>query len=326
MGLFAYLREKLGGKNKAVKQKYVVGLEKSRHQFTSRLQGLAHRYQKANDMYFQELEDILIEADIGVKLVDDIIRATKEAGTEAGTADPATLNELLIDKMFIGYAQSGADVKTEISFPEGRPAVILIVGVNGVGKTTTIAKLTHRYQKQGKRVLLVAADTFRAGAQEQLAVWAERLKAAIVAGKPLEDPAAVTYRGMEQAAQGGYDLVIVDTAGRLQTKANLMAELAKVRKTIARFYVEAPDEVFLIIDATTGQNGVFQASAFAQATGLSGVIVTKMDGTSKGGIILAIRDQIGIPVRFMGLGEKLDDLEEFDLEQYLYGLCLGDES
>jgi len=326
MGLFSFLKEKILGKNKTVKDKYVVGLKKSRHQFFSKLQGLTQRYQKATDEYFQELEDILIEADIGVKLVDDIITATKQTSQDQSISDPQTLNELLIDKMFIGYAKSGQDIVTELTFPSERAAIVLVIGVNGVGKTTTIAKLAHRYQKQGKRILLVAGDTFRAGAQEQLAIWAERLGCDIVLGKALEDPAAVAYRGIDQAKNGQYDLVIVDTAGRLQTKANLMAELAKVRKTINRFYEGAPDEVLLIIDATTGQNGVFQASSFAEATGLTGVIVTKMDGTSKGGIILAIRDQIGVPVRFIGLGEKLDDLEEFDLEQYLYGLCLGDET
>jgi len=325
MGLFSFLKEKIKGKNKSVKEKYVVGLTKSRATFSDRLKALSRRYERINEGYFQELEDILIEADIGVKLVDDIIVATKTESAYQGITDPTAINEMLVDKMFIGYAQSGQDVHTEITFKEGRPTIILIVGVNGVGKTTTIAKLAHRYQKQHKKVLLVSGDTFRAGAQEQLGIWAKRLGADIVSGRPGEDPAAVTYKGMEAATAGHYDLVIVDTAGRLQTKANLMAELSKVRRTIARFYTDAPDEVFLIIDATTGQNGVFQASAFAEATGLTGVIITKMDGTSKGGIILAIRDQIGVPVRFIGLGETLDDLDEFDLESYLYGLCLGED-
>lgn len=325
MGLFSFLKEKIKGKNKAVKQKYVVGLTKSRATFSDRLKALSGRYERINERYFQELEDILIEADIGVKLVDDIISATKTESTRQGITAPVAINEMLVDKMFIGYAQSGQDIHTEITFKEDRPTIVLIVGVNGVGKTTTIAKLAHRYQKQNKKVLLVSGDTFRAGAQEQLGIWAKRLGADIVSGRPGEDPAAVTYKGMEIAAAGVYDLVIVDTAGRLQTKANLMAELSKVRRTIARFYTDAPDEVFLIIDATTGQNGVFQASAFAEATGLTGVIITKMDGTSKGGIILAIRDQIGVPVRFIGLGETLDDLDEFDLESYLYGLCLGED-
>ncbi len=325
MGLFAYLKNKIIGKNKAVKEKYVIGLAKSRSQFSDRLQNLSRRYHQTNEQYFQELEDILIEADIGVKLTDDILTATRAESQAQGIDDPSQINEILVDKMFIGYAQSGDDIKTEITFADGRPTIVLIVGVNGVGKTTSIAKLAHRYQAQGKKVLLVSGDTFRAGAQEQLAVWAARLPADLVSGSPGEDPSAVTYRGMEQAQKGAYDLVIVDTAGRLQTKANLMAELSKVRRTIARFYENGSDEVFLIIDATTGQNGVFQAQAFAEATGLTGVIITKMDGTSKGGIVLAIRDQIGVPVRFIGFGEKLTDLDEFDLDSYLYGLCVGDQ-
>ncbi|MFA5235921.1 MAG: signal recognition particle-docking protein FtsY [Bacilli bacterium] len=325
MGLLAYLKEKILGKSKAVKEKYVIGLAKSRSQFSERLGALSRRYRETNESYFQELEDILIEADLGVKLTDDILLATRAESQSQGITDPAHINEILIDKMFIGYAQSGADVKTEITFHPERPTIALIVGVNGVGKTTTIAKLTHRYQTKGKQVLLVSGDTFRAGAQEQLGIWAARLGADIVTGRPGEDPSAVTYRGMEQAQKGAYDLVIIDTAGRLQTKTHLMAELTKVRRTIARFYENAPDEVLLIIDATTGQNGVFQAQAFAEATGLTGVIITKMDGTSKGGIVLSIRDQLGVPVRFIGFGEKLTDLDEFDLDSYLYGLCLGDE-
>jgi len=227
--------------------------------------------------------------------------------------------------MFVGYAQSGSGIVNEISFKQGRPTVLLVVGVNGVGKTTTIAKLAKRYQNQGKSVLLVAGDTFRAGAVEQLGVWAKRLGVEIVTGLENGDPSSVAYDGIRQAIDKKIDLVIVDTAGRLQTKANLMAELSKMRRVIAKEIEGAPDEVFLIIDATTGQNGVVQAKAFAEATGLTGIIVTKMDGTSKGGIILAIRDELGIPVRFIGLGEKMDDLTEFDLDQYLYGLCLGGE-
>ncbi len=325
MGLFSYLKQKFSGKQAIVKQKYIVGLTKSRANFSDRLKALSMRYSQVSDNYFHEVEDILIEADIGVKLVDDIITATKATIREQAITDTHQINEMLVDKMFVGYVQSGRDIHIDIEFHDNRPTVILVVGVNGVGKTTSIAKLAYRYQSIGKRVLLIAGDTFRAGAQEQLAIWATRLKADLVAGAPKEDPAAVTYKGMEKATQGKYDLVIIDTAGRLQTKGNLMAELTKVRRTISRFYEEAPDEVFLIIDATTGQNGVFQAKAFAEATGLTGVVVTKMDGTSKGGIILAIRDQLGVPVRFIGLGETLNDLEEFDLEAYLYGLCLGVE-
>jgi fused signal recognition particle receptor len=193
------------------------------------------------------------------------------------------------------------------------------------GKTTSIAKLAHRYKKEGKKVLLVAGDTFRAGAVAQLEVWAKRLDVPIVTGKPNADPASVAYEGVAEGKKINADLIIIDTAGRLQTKVNLMAELSKIRRVIGDQIENAPHEVFLIIDATTGQNGVLQAKAFAEATGLTGVVITKMDGTSKGGIILAIRDEIGVPVRFIGLGEKMEDLDEFDLEKYLYGLCLGED-
>ena len=323
MGLFAFLKAKLAGVSTKQKEKYVVGMAKSRHHFADRLKALGARYREVNDAYFEELEQILIEADVGVSLALDIIDATKKEVRLNGISDPSAINELLVDKMFVGYAQSGSGIVNEISFKQGRPTVLLVVGVNGVGKTTTIAKLAKRYQNQGKSVLLVAGDTFRAGAVEQLAVWAKRLNVDIVTGLENGDPSSVAYDGIRQAIEKKIDLVIVDTAGRLQTKANLMAELSKMRRVIAKEIEGAPDEVFLIIDATTGQNGVVQAKAFAEATELTGIIVTKMDGTSKGGIILAIRDELGIPVRFIGLGEKMDDLTEFDLDQYLYGLCLG---
>ena len=324
MGLISFLKKKFGSKKEA-NNKYVVDMEKSRKQFSSRLKILAKKYEKVNEEYFENLLQILIEADVGVNLTFSIIEATKKEANSQGISDPTTINEILVDKMFIGYLQQGEDIVNEITFVDGRPTVLLIVGVNGVGKTTTIAKLAKRYQNMQKRVLLVAGDTFRAGAVEQLEVWAKRLNVDIVTGKKNQDPASVAYDGVARATSENYDLVIIDTAGRVQSKAHLMDELSKIRRVIARQIEGAPDEVFLIIDATTGQNGVIQAKAFAEATGLTGVVITKMDGTSKGGIILAIRDEIGVPVRFIGLGEGLDDLEEFDLEKYLYGLCLGDD-
>lgn len=324
MGLISFLKKKFGSKKEA-NNKYVVGMEKSRKQFSSRLKSLAKKYEKVNEEYFENLLQILIEADVGVNLTFSIIEATKKEANSQGISDPTTINEILVDKMFIGYLQQGEDIVNEITFVEDRPTVLLIVGVNGVGKTTTIAKLAKRYQNMRKRVLLVAGDTFRAGAVEQLEVWAKRLNVDIVTGKKNQDPASVAYDGVARAVRESYDLVIIDTAGRVQSKAHLMDELSKIRRVISRQIEDAPDEVFLIIDATTGQNGVIQAKAFAEATGLTGVVITKMDGTSKGGIILAIRDEIGVPVRFIGLGESLDDLEEFDLEKYLYGLCLGDD-
>jgi len=215
-------------------------------------------------------------------------------------------------------------VVNEIRFVENGPTVLLVVGVNGVGKTTTIAKIANRYIKQGKKVMLAAADTFRAGAIEQLTVWAQRLKIDIVTGEANSDPASVAYDGAVRAKKEKVDLLIVDTAGRLQTKQNLMDELAKIKRVLGKEIPDAPHETFIVIDATTGQNGVIQAKAFSEVSKITGVVITKMDGTSKGGIILAIRDEIGVPVRFIGLGEKMDDLQEFDLDKYLYGLCVGE--
>ena len=324
MGLFSYLKNKILGKSTKQKDKYVVGLDKSRRNFADRLKSLSARYKVVDEAYFDELEEILIEADVGVTLALDIIEATKNEARENNLTEPQEINELLVDKMFVSYVNQGDDIVNEIQFTE-KPIVLLIVGVNGVGKTTTIAKLAKRYIDQGKKVTLVAADTFRAGATEQLTIWAERLKCPISVGKENADPASVAFEGVRLGKNNGSDLIIVDTAGRLQNKTNLMAELSKIRRVIAKEIPNAPQETFLIIDATTGQNGVLQAKAFKEVTPLTGVVISKMDGTSKGGIILAIRDELGIPVRFIGLGEKMDDLTEFDLDQYLYGLCLGKE-
>ena len=323
MGLISFLKDKFSKKEK--NEKYVAGLDKSRKNFSSKLHLLTKRYSKVNEEYFEELEEILIEADVGVNLALDIVEVTRNETDQKKITDPKLINEILVDKMFVSYAQQGDSITNEIEFRENEPTVLLVVGVNGVGKTTTIAKLANRYKNQGKKVLLVAGDTFRAGATEQLSVWASRLGIDIVIGKENQDPSSVCFDGMRKAKEGKYDLVICDTAGRLQNKLNLMQELSKMKRVISKEIESAPHEVFLIIDATTGQNGVVQAKAFKECTSLTGVVITKMDGTSKGGIILAIRDELGVPVRFIGLGEKMDDLEEFDLDQYLYGLCLSQE-
>lgn len=325
MGLLKFIKEKVFGKSVEQKEKYVAGLDKSKKNFSDKLKLIASRYSKVNEEYFEELEEILIEADVGVRLCDEIIDATKKEAMMKSIESPTEINELLVDKMFVSYASQGDDISTEINFANEGPTVLLVVGVNGVGKTTTIAKLAKRYINQHKKVLLVAGDTFRAGATEQLTVWASRLGCEIVAGKENQDPASVCYDGMIKGKQINADLIIVDTAGRLQNKVNLMNELAKMKRVISKEIPTAPHEIFLIIDATTGQNGVIQAKAFKECTTLTGVVITKMDGTSKGGIILSIRDELGVPVRFIGLGEKMDDLEEFDLDQYLYGLCVGKE-
>ncbi len=320
MGLISFLKNKFAKKDQKI-DKYQAGLAKSRKNFSSKLHSLSERYKTVNQDYFDELEQILIESDVGIsftlKVIEDVLSTSKKEHV----SNPQMINEILIDKLFVDYAEKG-DIQNEITFKKDGPTVLLVVGVNGVGKTTTIAKLAHRYIDQNKKVLLVAADTFRAGAVEQLKTWAERLKIDIVTSQQGTDPASVAYDGMKKAKEENIDLVIVDTAGRLQTKNNLMLELGKIKRVMAKEIPDAPHEIFLIIDATTGQNGVIQAKAFKEVTDVTGIVITKMDGTSKGGIILAIRDELGVPVRFIGLGEKLDDLEEFDLDKYLYGLCV----
>jgi len=329
MGLIAFLKSKFSKKNKDQKQEqsveqYKEALKKSRKNFSSKLNNLSHKYKAVNAEYFDELEEIIIESDVGISLALRIINDVLAEAKKDKITDPTRINEILVDKMFVGYASKG-DIINEIQFQEGQPTVLLVVGVNGVGKTTTIAKLAYRYINKGKKVMLVAADTFRAGAKEQLTIWAERLGIDIVTGKDEADPASVAYDGVKKAKENNVDLVIVDTAGRLQTKNHLMAELAKIKRVMQKEIENAPHDTFLIIDATTGQNGVIQAKSFAEVTDLTGVVITKMDGTSKGGIILAIRDELGVPVRFIGLGEKMTDLEEFDLDKYLYGLCVEEE-
>lgn len=323
MGLFKFLKEKIAKKNVKETETYVSGMTKSRENFANKLDELSKRYKEVNQEYFEQLEEILIEADVGVSLTLRIIEEVIEESKNEGIKEPTAINELVVDKMFIGYATKGGDIINEINFVSEGPTVLLVAGVNGVGKTTSIAKLAYRYINKGKKVMLCAADTFRAGAVEQLSIWAKRLNCPIVVGKPESDPASVAFEGARRAKEEGIDLLIVDTAGRLQNKINLMNELAKISRVISKEIPDAPHEAFLVIDATTGQNGVLQAKQFLDCIKLTGIVITKMDGTSKGGIILAIRDELGIPVRFIGLGEKMEDLEEFDLDKYLYGLCLA---
>lgn len=325
MGLFKFLKEKFAKKNNVETNTYVKGMEKSRANFASKLDELSLKYKSVNQDYFDSLEEILIEADVGVNLTIRLIEEVLEQSKQENIKDPKTINELLVDKMFLDYATKGNDIQSDIKFVENGVTVLLVCGVNGVGKTTSIAKLAYRYINMGKKVVLAAADTFRAGATEQLQVWANRLSCPIVIGKPDSDPASVAYEGAKKAKEINADLLIVDTAGRLHNKVNLMNELAKISRVIGKEIPGAPHEAFLIIDATTGQNGLMQAKQFLDCVKLSGIVITKMDGTSKGGIILAIRDELGLPVRFIGLGEKMEDLQEFDLDKYLYGLCVGEK-
>lgn len=326
MGFFAKLKEKLFNKKvkEEVKSKYVSGLDKSRKNFVDKLAELRARYARVDEEYFEELEQILILSDVGVQTALNIVEATRDEAKLKGITDTAQINEVLVDKMFIAYANNDV-VDTEIQFDESGLTVVMVVGVNGVGKTTSIAKLCHRYKKEGRKVLLAAADTFRAGAVTQLQIWAERVGVDIVVGKENSDPSSVVYDAVNKAKNENYDLLICDTAGRVQTKQNLMDELSKMNRIITKVSGHAANDVLLIIDATTGQNGVLQAKAFFDAVQVTGIVLTKMDSTSKGGIILAIKDELNIPVKFVCFGEQLDDIEEFDLDNYLYGLTKGME-
>ncbi len=304
--------------------RYVAGLDKSRVGFTDRLKKLASSNKEVNDAYFDQLERILIEADVGVSLSLELIEQTETQAKAEHITDPKEINEILIDKMFVGYANEGGSFATDLQLAKEGPTVVFMCGVNGGGKTTTVAKLANKYKQKGKKILLVAADTFRAGAVEQLKIWADRIGVDIVS-KEQADPASLCFDALRKAVNENYDIVFVDTAGRLQNKTALMDELRKIVRVMKKVIPDAPHEALLVIDANTGQNGIDQAKIFKEAAELSGIIITKMDGTSKGGIILSIRKQLALPVRFIGLGEKMDDLEEFDLDKYLYGLLIGDE-
>lgn len=304
---------------------YNLGLAKSREGFGARLNSIANKYKEANSDYFDELERCLIEADVGVNLTMSVLDETEKMAASQHLDNPKEINDLLVDNLFMNYAKSGDSFQTEIKFDPENPTVLLMVGVNGTGKTTTIAKLAKYYKGLGKKVLLVAADTFRAGAVQQLSIWANRIGVDIFERGQGADPASVCFDAIKKAINEKYDLVMVDTAGRLHTKDYLMAELGKVNRVIKKVLPVAPQEIWLALDANTGQNGVQQAKVFKEVTPLTGVVITKMDGTSKGGIILAIRDQLGVPVRFIGLGEHEDDLREFDLDRYLYALLVGED-
>lgn len=321
MGFFQKIKETFVGKSTKQNEKYVAGLDKSSASFSSKINALAARYREINDEYFDELENILIMSDVGVNMVMKIVDEIKKEVRLENIKDSHAINDIIVDKMFVIYANDSY-MTTKINYAENDLTVILMVGVNGAGKTTTIAKLANKIMhEEGKKVMVAAGDTFRAGAIEQLAEWANRLNIPCVKGKEGGDPSSVIFDALEQAKEGGYDVLICDTAGRLQNKVNLMKELEKMNRIIKRVVPEGPQETLLVVDATTGQNGISQAVEFSKITDITGIVLTKMDGTAKGGIILSIKDMLNIPVKFIGLGEKIDDLQEFDLEQYIYGLC-----
>lgn len=297
---------------------YTSGLEKTRKEFVSKLSILNHKYTKVNDVYFDELEEILIMADIGVNTVMSFIDRLKDRVKKEHIVDTADLMEVIVDEMFIIYVNNSVIVN-KIQKSESGPTVVLFVGVNGVGKTTTIGKIANKLKNEGNKVLLVAGDTFRAGAVEQLEEWGSRVDCKVVS-KLDADPASVVYDGLEEAKSGNYDYVLIDTAGRLQNKVNLMNELDKINKVIGKVIPGAPHETLLVIDATTGQNGISQAKSFKEITNITGIVLTKLDGTAKGGIVLAIKESVDIPVKFVGLGEQKEDIRVFDIEKYIYGL------
>ncbi len=296
---------------------YDEGLKKTRDNFVSKLNILGIKYTKVSEEYFDELESILIMADIGVKTVMKFMDKLRDRVKHEHIEDTNYLKEVVVDELLVIYVE-GESLSDKITMNPDGPKVILMVGVNGVGKTTTIAKIAKKEKDQGKKVLLVAADTFRAGAVEQLSEWANRLGVDIESGVEGIDPASVVYSGMERAKD--YDLVLIDTAGRLQNKVNLMNELEKIKKVINNHQEGSPEETLLVIDATTGQNGISQAKAFKEITDVTGIVLTKLDGSAKGGIVLAIKEEVNIPVKYVGMGEKEEDLRVFDIEKYIYGL------
>lgn len=320
MGLFDKFKKVFAKKeeNKEDVETYEKGLEKTRKEFVNELSILGHKYTKVSDEYFDELESILIMADIGVNTVMDFIDRLKMRVKKENITDTKYLQEVIVDELFIIYV-SGESLSDKINMNQNGPTVILMVGVNGVGKTTTIAKLAYKYKKEGKSIMMIAGDTFRAGAVPQLKEWAEKT-GSMFYGKENTDPAGVIYDGLVKAKEENIDIVLVDTAGRLQNKVNLMKELEKINKVIATHIEGAPQETLLVIDASTGQNGILQAESFKEITNITGIVLTKLDGTAKGGIVLAIKESVNIPVKFIGLGEKMEDLKPFDIENYIYGL------
>ena len=318
MGLFNKFKNIFSKKEEKEVETYEKGLEKTRKEFTSKIGILNSKYKKVSPEYFEELEEILIMADIGVNTVMEFIDKLKKRVKHENITDSEDLKEVIIDEMFIIYVNNQI-VVSKINYNDEGPTVVLFVGVNGVGKTTTIAKIAHKLDKEGKKVLMVAADTFRAGAVEQLNEWGKKLNIEVVSNDST-DPSSVIYDGVTKAMDEKYDVVLVDTAGRLQNKVNLMNELEKMNKVIGKLIPGAPHETLLVVDATTGQNGISQAKSFKEITDISGIVLTKLDGTAKGGIVLAIKEAVDIPVKFVGLGETMDDLQTFDIEKYIYGL------
>lgn len=323
MGLFSKVKNIFSKKevteeeSKDVKV-YTDGMKKTREEFVNKLSLLGIKYTKVNEEFYEELEEILISADIGVNTVMDFMDRLRKRVKSENITDFEYLKEVIVDELFMIYVRDDI-LSSKLNIKDGEVNVILFVGVNGVGKTTSIAKLGNKLIKEGKKVLYIAGDTFRAGACEQLKLWAQKTNA-LFYGDDRSDPSAIVYDGLKYAIDEKVDVVLVDTAGRLQNKVNLMKELEKINKVISSIVPNNPCETLLVIDASTGQNGISQAKSFKEITNVTGIILTKFDGTAKGGIVLAIRELVNIPVKYIGFGEKMDDLMVFDIEKYIYGL------
>jgi fused signal recognition particle receptor len=318
MSFFKKLKEKITTQTTEVTDKFKEGLEKTRDSFVGRMNELVYKYRKVDEDFFEELEELLISSDVGVTTVMELIDQLKDEVRLRNIKDTKEIQPVISEKLAELLEKDGDD--TALNLQENGMTVILVVGVNGVGKTTSIGKLAHQLKQEGKSVMMAAGDTFRAGAIEQLEVWGERVGVDVIKQQEGSDPAAVMYDALQAAKSRNIDVLLCDTAGRLQNKVNLMNELEKVKRVIEREVPGAPHEVLLVLDATTGQNAMSQAKTFGHATNVSGIVLTKLDGTAKGGIVLAIRHELEIPVKFVGLGEQMDDLQVFDAEQFVYGL------
>ncbi len=325
MGLFSNLKNLFKKDNKEVEVKkeevkvYEKGLTKTRENFVNKLVNLTNKYRHINDDYFDELEEILIMADIGVNTVMKFMERLRSRVLKERIDDPKLLKEVIVDELFVIYVDNSI-ISSKINYNPDGMTVILFVGVNGTGKTTTIGKLAHKLKNDGKKVLMIGADTFRAGAIDQLREWSKKVDSLFYSKEEGSDPAATIYEGIEYGKKENVDVILIDTAGRLQNKVNLMHELEKINKVIGNLVPDAPHETLLVLDATTGQNGISQAKSFKEITNITGLVLSKMDGTAKGGIILAIKEEVNIPVKYIGLGEGMDDLKPFDIENYIYGL------
>ncbi|GAB7388110.1 signal recognition particle-docking protein FtsY [Bacillaceae bacterium] len=321
MSFFRKLKERILQKGEETTAKFKEGLTKTRDVFVGKVEDLVKRFKKLDDAFFEELEEILISADIGVNTVIRLVDELREEAKKRRIDNAQDLQPLLSEKLVQLLAASEEDNRLRVQ--EDGLTVIMFVGVNGVGKTTTIGKMAHMFKQQGKKVLLAAGDTFRAGAIEQLEVWGNRVGAEVIKHQAGADPAAVVFDAIRAAKSRKADILLCDTAGRLQNKVNLMEELNKVYRVIQREVPGAPHEVLLVLDATTGQNALNQAKTFRDVAGVTGIVLTKLDGTAKGGIVIAIRNELHIPVKFVGLGEKMDDLQPFDAEQFVHAIFAG---